>query len=133
MPKKILIAWRMKPTAITIPIALIPIGISAIVMGDAASKAFDNLGGGTVIRVMGFVMVAGGIFVIIGIIKNSSLHEVIGLALSALGAAVYGAGVILGLKTQGIIAGLGYLAMAVAFLGRIQLLTRAAGLLRRDP
>lgn len=127
------LAWRTKPTAVTVPLAMIPIGIAAVILGDGASKAFDNLGGGVIIRLMGLVMVAGGFFVIQGILKNSTLHEVIGLTLAALGAAIYGAGVILGLRTQGLVAGLGYLAMALAFLGRIQLLMRAAGSLSRDP
>lgn len=119
--------WAVKPTAVTLPTFLIPIGIAALILGDNVSAAFTNLGGGTIIRCMGASMALGGILVITSIIRNDALAEVIGLALAALGAAIYGAGVITGLQLQGIVAGLGYLGMTVAFLGRILLLLRAAG------
>jgi hypothetical protein len=132
MLKRMKRALQAKPTAVVLPLGLIPIGIAAVILGDGASKAFDNLGGGVLIRLMGLVMVAGGVCVSLGIIKDDSVYEVIGLTLAALGAAIYGVGVILGLRSQGIVAGLGYLTMSAAFLSRIRLLMRAARTLSRD-
>ena len=119
-------AWATKPTAVAIPMAMIPIGIAALVFGDDASRAFTELGGGIIIRFLGACMVAGGALVLASILRNDALAEVIGLALCALGAAIYGLGVIFGLGSQGIIAGLGYLGITAGFLGRIALLMRAA-------
>lgn len=119
-------AWNNKPTAVTVPLAMIPIGIAALILGEDASRAFTEIGGGVVIRFMGAVMLAGGTSVLIAILRDDPLYELIGLVLAALGAAIYGTGVILGLGTQGVVAGIGYLAMSAAFLGRIRLLMRAA-------
>lgn len=126
------IAWRTKPIATTMPLAMVIVGILAVVLGDSASRAFDNLGGDIMIRVLGVALMIGGALATTGLVRNDSMVELFGLTLAALGAAIYGVGVILGLQTQGLIAGLGYLAIAVAFLGRIQLLLRAADSLRRD-
>lgn len=126
-------AWVTKPTAVTVPLAMIPIGVAALILGEDASRAFANIGGGTVIRFMGAVMLAGGISVLAAILRDDALYELVGLVLAALGAAIYGIGVILGLGTHGVIAGGGFLAMAIAFLGRIRLLMRAARSQRNDP
>lgn len=119
-------AWSTKPTAVTIPVVMLPIGIAALILGDDASRAFANLGGALLVRMMGAAMVTGSVLVIVSILRDDASVEVIGLAIAALGAAIYGAGVIMGLGTQGIVAGLGYLAITLAFLGRIRLLVRAA-------
>lgn len=119
-------AWDTKPTATTLPIGMISIGACALVLGDHASKAFDNFGGATLVRVLGFAMLVGGLIVVTGIVRADPSLEPIGLALATLGALIYGIGVIAGLHSQGLIAGQLALYAAVGFLGRIRLLVRAA-------
>jgi hypothetical protein len=102
------------------------IGLDAIILGDNASRAFTELGGGSMIRVMGAAMFIGGLLVAAGIARADYLFEVIGLALAAFGSTVYGLGVMLGLGTQGLVTGPENLLIAVAFLGRIALISRRA-------
>jgi hypothetical protein len=123
-------AWNQKPTAVTIPLFMLPIGIAALILGDDASRAFANLGGAVLIRIMGAAMVTGSTLVMVSLLRDDALVEVCGLAFAALGAAIYSAGVLLGLGTQGVVAGLGFLAITVAFLGRIRLLVHAADSIR---
>lgn len=118
-------AWSAKPTAVTIPIVMVPIGICALILGTDISQAFTNIsadGGVVVIRIMGAAMLTGGVLVIVSIVRGDAVQEAIGLAFAAFGAAIYGGGVVIGLGEQGLVAGLGYLAIAVGFVGRIRLL-----------
>jgi hypothetical protein len=119
-------AWRQQPTAVTLPLGMTIIGLAAIVLGDHASRAFTELGGGAMIRVMGAAMLVGGVLVAVSIVRSDYLLEVIGLALAAFGATVYGVGVILGLGTQGLVTGPENLLIALAFFGRIALISRRA-------
>jgi tetrahydromethanopterin S-methyltransferase subunit C len=119
-------AWRQQPTAVTLPLVLIPVGLLGIILGDDASRAFANFGGGTLIRILGLAMLACGILVVTSIILDDATFEVMGLALGVFGTIVYGVGVILGLGTQGLITGPENIGIAVAFLGRIALLLRRA-------
>ena len=125
-------AWDEKPTAVTLPIIMVSTGCTGLVLGDHASKAFSNFGGATLIRIMGFTMALGGVLVVTSIARSDTVLEAVGLVLAAFGAFIYGAGVILGLGTQGLIAGQLALGAAIGFLGRIRLLMRA-GRAVRDP
>lgn len=125
-PHQLYQAWTVRPTAVTIPVVMLPIGVIALILGDDASRAFANLGGGLLIRVMGAAMVTGSTLVIVSILRDDVFIEGLGLSLAALGAAIYGAGVILGLGSQGLVAGLGYLAVTLALLGRVRLLVVTA-------
>lgn len=118
-------AWDTKPTATALPLVMIPTGIVALIFGDGASKAFNNFGGATLIRILGFALALGGVLVVTSITRNDALLEALGFAAASFGAIIYGVGVILGLHTQGLIAGLFALGTAVGFLGRIRLLMRA--------
>lgn len=102
------------------------IGIAAIILGDHASRAFTELGGGSMIRVMGAAMLVGGLLVATGIVRADFFLEVIGLALAAFGATVYGIGVVMGLGTQGLVTGPENILIALAFFGRIALISRRA-------
>lgn len=119
-------AWQDKPTAVTLPLGMVLIGANAMILGDRASRAFTDLGGSTIIRLAGLAMFACGVLVASGIALSDATYEVIGLALGVFGSAIYGAGVILGLGTQGLITGPENLLIALAFLGRIALLLRRA-------
>ena len=119
-------AWMVRPMAITLPLGMIPIGIAAIILGDNASRAFTELGGAAMIRVMGVAMLTGGLLVAAGIVRNDALLEVVGLALAAFGATVYGIGVLLGLGLNGLVTGPENLIIALAFFGRIAMISRAA-------
>lgn len=77
------------------------------------------------IRVMGVFMVVGGFLILSSIVKTDFAREVLGLALSALGAAIYGGGVVLGLHAQGLVAGIGYTGITFTLLGRIYFLIQA--------
>lgn len=121
-------AWMTKPTAVTLPVVMIFTGLTALILGEASSKAFTNLGGATLIRVMGAAMLLGGSLIVAGIVRADPALEPMGLTLAALGASIYGAGVIIGLGVGGLIAGQLALGIAVGFLGRIWLLLRAGRL-----
>lgn len=115
--------WLEKPFAATVPTIMVLTGIVSVLLGDQASKAFSNFGGATLVRVMGAVMFMGGILVIFALTRKDPVLELIGLSACAFGATIYGIGVILGLHTQGLIAGLGYLSIAGAALGCILQIT----------
>jgi len=119
-------AWREQPTAVTLPLGMILIGAAAIILGENASRAFTELGGSAMIRVMGLAMLAGGLLVAVSIVRSDYLLEVMGLALAAFGATVYGIGVILGLGLNGLVTGPENLLIALAFFGRIALISRRA-------
>lgn len=120
-------AWKAKPLAITLVFALVPVGVIALTFGNSADRAFIIINGGSVIiRGMGTVMILGGTLVAYSVIRKDPLYEVIGLILAALGTAIYGGGVLLGLGLHGFVAAAGYLGMAVAFAGRVAFLSRSA-------
>jgi hypothetical protein len=120
------VAWLTHPVATTIPFGMIPIGVEALILGDHASKAFGNFGGATLVRVLGVALLLGGLIVVTGIVREDPALEPIGLTFVALGATIYGGGVIAGLGPQGLIAGQLALGIAVGFLGRILRLVRDA-------
>ena len=119
-------AWREQPTAVTLPLGMILIGLLAVILGENASRAFTELGGAAMIRVMGLAMLVGGLLVAVSITRSDYLLEVIGLALAAFGAVVYGVGVILGLGLNGLVTGPENILIALAFFGRIALISRRA-------
>lgn len=119
-------AWREQPTAVTLPLGMTIIGLAAVILGEHASRAFTELGGSAMIRVMGLAMLTGGLLVAVSIIRSDFLLEVIGLALAAFGATIYGIGVIMGLGTQGLVTGPENVLIALAFFGRIALISRRA-------
>lgn len=112
-------AWRHAKTPVILPLVLMSVGVVALVLGTDASKAFTDVGGGAIIRIMGAAMLLGAMLIISSIIKPNPTREMCGLILCMFGAAVYGGGVIVGLHAQGIIAGLGYAGIALTLLGRL--------------
>lgn len=118
-------AWKKAQTPVILPLALTCVGIVALLLGTDASKAFTNIGGGIVIRLMGAAMVAGGVLITASIVRANALAEVLGLALAAFGAAIYGGGVVIGLHSQGLVSGIGYTGITLTLLGRLFFLVRA--------
>jgi hypothetical protein len=119
-------AWIEEPTVTTLPLVMIPIGVEALILGGHASKAFDNLGGELLVRCLGAALLLGGLVVVAGIIRRDPALEPIGLAIATVGAVLYGGGVMLGLGSQGLIAGQFALGVAIGFLGRIRKAIREA-------
>lgn len=120
-------AWHKTQTPVIMPFALICVGAVALVLGEGASKAFANLGGSVAIRVMGVLMLVGGGLIIASILKrNYYPMELAGLVIAALGAAIYGGGVVLGLHSQGLVSGIGYSGITLTLLGRVFFLLRVA-------
>lgn len=119
-------AWAKTQTPVILPLALIAVGVVSLVLGEGASKSFSNLGGALVIRIMGAFMVVGGGLIISSILKSNYTREVLGLTLAALGAAIYGGGVVLGLHSQGLVSGIGYTGITLTLLGRVYFLLQEA-------
>lgn len=112
--------------AVTLPLGMILIGLVTVVLGESVSRAFVELGGSAMIRVMGAAMLTGGLLVAASIIRNDFLLEVIGLALAAFGCTVYGIGVLFGLGLNGLVTGPENLLLALGFFGRIAKISRQA-------
>ncbi|MGH3985756.1 MAG: hypothetical protein ACRDTZ_00355 [Pseudonocardiaceae bacterium] len=124
--RAVAVAWNTRPTIVTIPLGLIPLGIAAIIIGENASRAFTNLGGGTLVRVLGLAMVVGGVLFAVSVALDDAMYEAMGLSVTTLGVSIYGCGVVFGLGEQGMLAGGGYVLIAIGFLGRIRLLLARA-------
>lgn len=121
--KRVKQSWLVKSMATSIPILMIPVGICGLVMGENASRAFTLISGGEVVaHLFGFGLAIGGLLVVVGIMRAETFTEAIGLILLGCGALLYSAGVILGLKENGLIAGGMALAIGVGALGRMYFL-----------
>lgn len=118
--------WLAYPVATTLQFAMIPAGLEAVILGDHASKAFNNFGGSSLVRVLGVALLIGALIMIAGIVREDPALEPIGATFVALGTAIYGGGVIAGLGLQGLIAGQLALGIMVGFLGRILRMVRDA-------
>lgn len=109
---------RNNPSTI-MPLVMILTGLEAMILGDHVSRAFTDLGGGPVIRILGIAMFTGGVIVLTGIMRADPVLEPIGLSLSAVGCVLYGAGVIAGLGLNGVIAGQLALGIATFFVLKV--------------
>jgi hypothetical protein len=91
----------------------------AILYGDEVSAALSNIAAGAMSRLMGILLVTGSILTLAGITRGKALVEVMGLTVSAVGCAIYGVGVLLGLGLHGAVAASGFLAIALATVRRV--------------
>lgn len=112
-------SWWVRPSSVVLPILGVLAGTAATIFGTDTSKAFTNLGGGITIGVMGIFLLIGGLLALAGIARADRVLEVVGHGMIVVGAAIYASGAILGLGLGGIIAGLGYAAIATCLIGRI--------------
>jgi hypothetical protein len=99
---------RHRPAATSLGLGSIYLGACALILGAESSKAFTIIaghGGGTLIaRVMGAVLLAGGLLATLGVIQRHTLVVLIGDALISVGSLIYGAGVLIGLHKGGLLA-----------------------------
>jgi hypothetical protein len=119
-------AWVHRPYTVVLAVVLLIPGALAIVYGDEVSQALSNIAAGTISRLMGALLVVGSALTLSGIARNRALTETLGLTVTAIGCAIYGLGVILGLGLHGAVAGSGFLAIAAATIRRVITLAAVA-------
>ena len=123
-PRRITDAWWVRPSTVVFSLAGVLAGTAAAIYGTETSKAFSNFGGGLTIRVMGVLMVLGGVLALAGIARADRLVEGIGHIFTGTGVVIYAFGVILGLGLAGVIAGTGYTAIAACLISRVLVILR---------
>lgn len=119
-------AWVHRPYTVVLAVVLLVPGALAIVYGDEVSQALSNIAAGTISRLMGTLLVVGSALTLLGIARNRALTETLGLTVTAIGCAIYGLGVILGLGLHGAVAGSGFLAIAAGTIRRVITLAAVA-------
>jgi hypothetical protein len=99
---------RNRPVSTLLEMGSIYIGTCALILGVESSKAFTIIagqGGGTIIaRIMGAILLAGGLTATTGIIRRHTLAVLVGDVLISTGALIYTGGVLIGLHRAGLIA-----------------------------
>jgi hypothetical protein len=119
-------AWVNRPYTVVLAAVLLIPGALAIVFGDEVSSALSAIAAGTISHMMGVLLVAGSVLTLIGIARHQTLTETLGLTATAIGCAIYGLGVILGLGLHGAVAGSGFLAIAAGTIRRVVTLAELA-------
>jgi hypothetical protein len=117
--RRLQLAWVHRPYTIVLAAVLLIPGALAIVYGDEVSSALSNIAAGTISRLIGILLVVGSTLTLVGIARSRALTETLGLTATAIGCAIYGLGVILGLGLHGAVAGSGFLAIAAATVRRV--------------
>lgn len=113
------------PPATTLISILMTIpGITALIIGDHASRVFSEIGGSVFIRIIGLAFTLGGIFTILSVLRQDKVFEGFGSVLTAMGSALFGSGVFLVQGTLGIVSGALSLSVTVAFMYRVWGITR---------
>lgn len=119
-------AWVHRPYTVVLSVVLLVPGALAVVYGDAVSSALSKIAADSISRLMGVLLVVGSMLTLAGIARGRALTETLGLTVTAIGCAIYGFGVVLGLGLQGAVAGSGFLAIAAATVRRVITLADAA-------
>ncbi len=119
-------AWVHRPYTVVLAVVLLVPGALAIVYGDKVSAALSNIAADSISRLMGILLVVGSTLTLVGIARSRALVETLGLTVTAIGCAIYGFGVILGLGLHGAVAGSGFLAIAAATIRRVITLAAVA-------
>lgn len=118
-------SWQASQTPIILPETTIAMGVIALVFGRESAAAFADLASDATVRFMGIVMILGGGLISSSFIRHDAFKETIGLALAALGTAVYAVSVFIGLGVQGLITGIGFAGISLVFLSRIYFIVRS--------
>jgi hypothetical protein len=115
------------PFSLFLSAALIPVGVTAAVLGSEVSRAITNvLSGDLIPHLWGALLAAGGATTLAGIGRGSWLSEYVGLRLMAFGLVFYSACCYIGLGIGGVVSGSFALAYAVACWYRSRFLFRTA-------
>ena len=108
LPRALYSELRTRPLATSVALGSIYLGTCALILGVESSRAFTVIagqGGGTAIaRIMGAVLVAGGLLATAGAVRMGAMVLLVGDALISVGALIYGGGVLIGLHKGGLIA-----------------------------
>lgn len=129
---RIEMAWKSRPFTLVLTLTLAPVGLLAVILGDSVSAALSHIAAGVVSRVMGALLLGGGVTTLVGVARHGMTLEALGLSLMAAGLGIYGAGVIIGLGLAGMVAGPIALALAVASAQRVHVLLITARTFRED-
>lgn len=100
-------------------------GVLAVVYGDHVSRALAIIAADDISRGMGAALLIGSVLVLFGMLRREPIVEVSGLVFIAMGCAVYSIGVVLGLGLAGMVAGPGFLAIALGTMFRMMNFTAA--------
>lgn len=130
--------FLIRPMATAMTSAATFVGVCALILGEGASRAFTIIGGGPhggalIIHVMGALMAGGGVLTLVGVLRPLAIAELLGLGLVSAGALIYGAGVLIGLGTNGLVAGGLSLGLSVGAALRVVLLAAEARRLFNAP
>jgi hypothetical protein len=111
-------------TLFILPSTLLVAGLSALVFGHNAAKSFDYVGGDLTIRALGAELVISAAVILYGFITHNAVSETFGSLGTAMGAAFYGFAIMIGLGTQGLVSGIGYLGISVVMMSRVMFMVR---------
>lgn len=114
-----LAAFKLEPMLVAVSSAAVPLGMSVIVLGEMASRAFTVLGGDVPARMIGLALFTCGIMMMSGIFSNNSFIQALGAASGVGGFALYSGGCYLGLGVNGVISGTFAAAVAAGYFGRV--------------
>lgn len=126
-----LVRWRARlsatPFSLFLSLALVPVGITAAVVGSEVSKAITNVLAGELIpHLWGGLLAIAGITTLLGIARGSWLAEYVGLQLMAFGLLFYAVCCYIGLGVGGVVSGSFALAYTLACWYRSRILYEAA-------
>jgi hypothetical protein len=108
-------------------------GLFALIFGIRASRAFVEIGGGgSLVRLLGLLLFAGGVLVFGGITRWGLLIHMIGELFTAAGAVIYGAGAVIGLGWNGVVAGSFAFGLAIGSLLHVYLMVHSAKVFYRS-
>lgn len=116
---------RVHPFTLALGLILPLPGVLAVIYGDGVSRALSNLVADDLSRGMGVALLLGALLALFGVLRREPLVEVSGLIFLAMGCAIYGLGVVLGLGLAGMVAGPLALAIALGAVFRIRTFTEA--------
>ncbi len=119
-PQRLTQAFLERPVTTIICAGMIPVGLTGLLLGQSASRAFSIISGGLVVsHLYGALLATGGLLALGGLGRNHRIVEIAGLLLITLGATVYATGVFIGLGKGGLIAGGGFLVLATALVAQV--------------
>lgn len=111
--------WEISQALIILPIIVVLAGIAGLILGSGAARSLGNLGGSLVVRITAFFLLAGGLTVLIGMMRHHFVAIALGSAVASFGAALYGTGTLFGFGTGGIMSGLFAIGIALVFFERV--------------